>query len=106
MNFLYVGYYVEDSILYEIQKRKINNISVARQNFEFNLLNNMKSALNSEDTIDYITYVPTDDNLVIPEFTELNGEKIHHIAINKKSPKSLLKSGRKFIKLKSLRLKS
>lgn len=98
MNFLYVGYYVEDSILYEIQKRKINNMSVARQNFEFNLLNNMKSALNSEDTIDYITYVPTDDNLVIPEFTELNGEKIHHIAINKKSPKSLLKSGRKFSK--------
>ena len=39
MRYLYVGYYVDEVIFNKIVEKKINNMSVARQKFEYNLIN-------------------------------------------------------------------
>lgn len=96
MHFLYVGYYVDDRILYEIQKRKINNMSVARQNFERNLLNNLVDACAEGDAIDFVSYVPVDSVFSVPEFSYLKNARIRHIPINKKSLFSMLKAMKSF----------
>ncbi len=91
---LYIGYYTDDSILYEIQKRKINNMSVARQNFEKNLL----SALINEygDNIDVLTYVPVKYGFELPCESVLCEKKVRHIGIDKSSPASMLKASKEF----------
>ena len=91
---LYVGYYTDDQIMYEIQKRKINNMSVARQKFETNMLNSMIEK--RRDSIDIITYVPTDGNFKIPDYSILNETQINHIGINRSSVNSLLSAKQKF----------
>lgn len=98
MHYLYVGYYVDDDTFYAIQNKGINNMSVARQKFEYNLLTGLPAALKPEDTIDFVTYVPTDGVLEIPEYSELNGSRIYHIPINKKDSASLMQAFKHFLR--------
>ena len=103
MHFLYVGYYVDDSVFYEILNRKINNMSVARQKFEYNLLSHLGTAIAEGDTIDYISYVPTKDGFEIPEYSMIGDAKMYHIPINKSNVDSMHEASRRFSRyLKSL----
>jgi len=95
MHFLYVGYYVDDSVFYEILNRKINNMSVARQKFEYNLLAHIGNHTEG-DTVDYISYVPTKEGFAIPEYSTIGDAKIYHIPINKGKASSLYSAMRRF----------
>lgn len=102
MHFLYVGYYVDDAVFYEILKRKINNMSVARQKFEYNLLSHLEN-FTEGDTVDYISYVPTADGFTVPEYSTIGNAKINHIPINRKNMSDTLSAMKRFSQyLKSL----
>ena len=87
MHYLYVGYYVEDQTFTEILNRKINNMSVARQKFEYNVIRGMHEQLG--DNVSFVSYVPTDGNLKIPDTSVVQGASVTHIAINKSSAVSI-----------------
>ncbi len=87
MHYLYVGYYVEDNIFTEILNRKINNMSVARQKFEYNIIRGLHKQLGK--AVSFISYVPTDGNLVIPPSSVVDGATVSHIAMQKGSAVSL-----------------
>lgn len=91
---LYIGYYTDDRVFYEILSRKINNMSIARQNFETNLLRSMIKLRGDE--IDFLTYAPTDGIYQVPLHSVLCGQTIRHIPINKKSAVSLNGARRQF----------
>ncbi len=93
---LYIGYYTDDSILYEIQKRKINNMSIARQNFEKNLLSELIKK--HGDNLDILTYAPVKGGYELPQESVLCGKTIRHIGIKKSSPISMLKAKKEFRK--------
>lgn len=99
MRFLYIGYYVEDSVFNEIDNKKINDMSPARQKFEFNLLKGLKEMLG--DMLDVVTYVPSASGISIPDYTMLHGISIKHIQIEKKSLLSMIKAKEQFSKLMS-----
>lgn len=94
MHYLFVGYYVEQEIFEEILKRKINNMSMARQKFEYNLIKGLYEHLGDE--IDFISYVPTNNDLQIPFHSYVNGAYVRHIAIKRSSVTSAIRAGRKF----------
>lgn len=94
MHCLFVGYYVDEAIFNQILERKINNMSVARQKFEYNLIRGLYEKLGSN--IDFVSYVPTDKSLEIHEKSSILGAEIYHIAIEKGNVKSVLKAQKKF----------
>lgn len=94
MHYLFVGYYVGQEIFEEILKRKINNMSVARQKFEYNLIKGMYEHLG--DQIDFISYVPTNNHLKIPSYSYIKKACVRHIAIKKSSITSAIRAGREF----------
>lgn len=94
-NILYIGYYSDDKIVYDILSKKINNMSIARQNFEKKLLT---SFIEKDSQIDIVSYVPTDGKYVVPEFSVLNGKKILHFPIKKNSFKSIISAYKAFNK--------
>ena len=96
MHYLFVGYYVDESIFELILREKINNMSVARQKFEYNLIRGLYAQLG--DNIDFISYVPTNGDLYIPNQSDVEGAKIKHIAIKKNSTESLRLAGKRFEK--------
>ena len=49
MHILYIGYYTSDELLYEMQRRGINNMSVARQKYETNLLTGLTKKLGENE---------------------------------------------------------
>lgn len=101
MHCLFVGYYVDDSIFNQILERKINNMSVARQKFEFNLIRGLYEKLGGN--IDFVSYVPTDASLEIPENSFVAGAEVRHIALQKGSVQSMLEARKAFeVYLKSL----
>lgn len=95
MQILYIGYYTSDDLLYEIQNRGINNMSVARQMFETNLINGMIEESDSAD-IHFVSYVPVDDEFIAPAYSEISGVKVYHIPINRRSVLSIAKAERLF----------
>lgn len=94
MHCLFVGYYVDDSIFNQILERKINNMSVARQKFEYNLIRGLHDQLG--DKVSFVSYVPTDDSLHIPEKSCVAGVEIHHIALRKGNVQSMLEARKSF----------
>lgn len=94
MHYLFVGYYVDQSTFEKILERKINNMSVARQKFEYNLIKGLYEHLGNQ--IDFISYVPTDNHLQIPFYSYVNRACVKHIAIKKSSLASAIRAGRKF----------
>lgn len=97
MYYLYIGYYVDNQSFDLILKEKINNMSPARQKFEFNIIRGLSESLG--DNIDYVSYVPTNGKIVLPRQSELFGAKIDHIHINKESYKSLYAAEKEFMAL-------
>ena len=95
MSILYIGYYTSEELLYEIQRRKINNMSVARQKYEENLLSGIIKD-NKYDDIRIVSYVPTDGEISIPDGSKLAGKKVVHFPINRHSVKSVLKARKAF----------
>lgn len=87
MYYLYVGYYVNENTFAEILRNKINNMSVARQKFEYNIIRGLHRQLG--DHVNFISYVPTDGSLTIPKSSEVEGATINHIAIKKNSVGSI-----------------
>ena len=57
MHYLFVGYYINETIFEKITQNRINNMSVARQKFEYNLIRGLYAQLGSD--IDFVSYVPT-----------------------------------------------
>lgn len=101
MHCLFVGYYVNDSIFNQILERKINNMSVARQKFEFNLIRGLYEKMG--DNIHFVSYVPTDASLKIPESSLVAGARVHHIALQKGNVQSMLAARKSFeVYLKNL----
>lgn len=96
MHILYVGYYVEDSTFSEIVNRKINNMSVARQKFEYNIIRGLHEQLG--ENVSFISYVPTDGKLMIPPSSIVDNATITHLAIQKGSVGSVLAAYTKFRK--------
>lgn len=94
MHCLFVGYYVNDSIFNQILERKINNMSVARQKFEYNLIRGLHEQLG--DRVSFISYVPTDESLKIPEKSLAAGAEVHHIALRKGNVQSMLEARKSF----------
>ena len=87
MHYLYVGYYVEDNTFTEILNRKINNMSVARQKFEYNIIRGLHEQLG--ENVSFISYVPTDGSVSIPKSSEVEGAIVTHITIQKSSAGSI-----------------
>lgn len=101
MHCLFVGYYVDDSVFNQILERKINNMSVARQKFEYNLIRGLHEQLGGR--VSFVSYVPTDSSLSIPEKSFVAGAEIHHIALQKGNVQSMLEARKSFeVYLKSL----
>lgn len=96
MRYLYVGYYVDEVIFNKIVEKKINNMSVARQKFEYNLIRGLNEQLGSD--IDFVSYVPTNSELNIPNRSSIEEASIRHIPIEKGSIKSIFLAGKKFEK--------
>ncbi len=96
MNYLYVGYYVDEKTFNQIIEKKINNMSVARQKFEYNLICGLSDHL--RENLSVITYVPTNDKFKIPDSSTIGNTKIRHISINKKSFGSMLNAMSEFEK--------
>lgn len=94
MHCLFVGYYVDGSIFNQILERKIHSMSVARQKFEYNLIRGLHEQLG--DKVSFVSYVPTDNSLHIPEKSCAAGAEIHHIALQKGNVQSMLKARRSF----------
>lgn len=94
IHYLFVGYYVEQKTFDKILNNQINNMSVARQNFEYNLIKGLSEVL--ADNIDFVSYVPTDGTIKIPSFSLIENTKINHIDINKKDFKSMRVAAAKF----------
>lgn len=94
MHYLFIGYYVDEKIFDLILEKKINNMSVARQKFEYNLIRGLSSQLG--ENIDFVSYVPTDGNLDIPKQSYIGDAKIEHIPIEKGKLKSIFYAGKKF----------
>ena len=95
MSILYIGYYTSEELLYEIQRRKINNMSVARQKYEENLLSGIIKD-NKYDDIRIVSYVPTDGTIPIPNSSELAGKKVLHFPINRRNFWSVLMARKSF----------
>lgn len=96
MHYLFVGYYVDEKTFEQILKKKINNMSVARQKFEYNLIRGLYAQL--EGNIDFISYVPTNSELYIPNQSNIEEASIKHIPIEKNSIKSVVSAGKRFEK--------
>lgn len=88
MHFLYIGYYVNSTALNDILSKKVNNMSVARQRFEFNLIRGLHKCL--DKSIDFISYVPVDSTISLPEFSKIDDATIRHIPIERASIKSII----------------
>lgn len=101
MHCLFVGYYVDDTVFNQILERKINNMSVARQKFEYNLIRGLHEQLGGK--VSFVSYVPTDSSLSIPEKSFVAGAEIHHIALQKGNVQSMLVARKAFeVYLKNL----
>ena len=96
MHYLFVGYYVDETTFETILKEKINNMSVARQKFEYNLIRGLHTQLG--ENIDFISYVPTNSKLQIPNQSYIENARIKHIPIEKDSAKSVIMAGKRFEK--------
>lgn len=96
MHYLFVGYYVDEKTFEQILKKKINNMSVARQKFEYNLIRGLYAQLGGD--IDFISYVPTNNKLQIPNQSYIENAQIKHIPIEKGNIKSVFFAGKKFEK--------
>lgn len=96
MRYLYIGYYVEEGAFDLICREKINNMSAARQKFESNLIHGLYEHLG--DQIDFISYVPTNDAIQLPQKSDIHGATVKHFFINKAHAKSVLKTEREFKK--------
>lgn len=94
MHYLFVGYYVNDNIFNQILDRKINNMSVARQKFEYNLIRGLFEKLGKD--VDFVSYVPTDQSLVIPEKSIVSGAEVRHIPLQKDNVHSMLHAQKLF----------
>ena len=94
MHILYIGYYVNQTIFTEILAKKVNNMSVARQKFECNLIKGLYE--NLDKNIRFISYVPVDKTISLPTFSEINEIKVDHIPIEKGNIKSILSASKKF----------
>lgn len=94
MHYLFVGYYVDEKTFEQISKKKINNMSVARQKFEYNLIRGLYAQLGGN--IDFISYVPTNSELHIPNQSCVGEANIKHIPIEKDSIKSVFLVGKRF----------
>lgn len=94
MHYLFIGYYVDEETFGKILDREINNMSVARQKFEYNLIRGLYEQLGEQ--VDFISYVPTDKSLNIPAQSEVGDAVIKHIAIKKDNLKSLFNAKRQF----------
>lgn len=94
MHILYVGYYVNQNIFDEILAKNINRMSVARQKFEINLIKGLHQCL--DKNIDFISYVPVNQTISLPEFSKIGEAKINHIPIEKGNIKSMLSASKKF----------
>lgn len=107
MNILYIGYYTSDALLHEIQERKINNMSIARQKFEENLLSGLIEELRDCDNLFLVSYVPVDNHLHIPDYSLISNKKVKHIPINRKKIQSWISAKKTFSRyLKSLNISS
>lgn len=96
MHYLFVGYYVDEITFEIILKEKINNMSVARQKFEYNLIRGLHAHLG--ENIDFISYVPTNKEVQIPDQSCIENATIKHISIEKGSTKSAIMAGKSFEK--------
>lgn len=94
MHCLFVGYYVDDSIFNQILERKINNMSFARQKFEYNLIRGLHEQLGGR--VSFVSYVPTDNSLEILEKSLVAGAEVHHIALRKGDVQSMLEARKAF----------
>lgn len=94
MHTLYIGYITSNDIIHIIQERKINNMSIARQRFEENLLPALSKYC--EGDISFVSYVPIDESLSLPEEYCFDGVRVHQIGINRKKPSSWKKAMRDF----------
>lgn len=95
MHLLYIGYYTSDELLYEIQKQGINNMSVARQKYETNLLTGLLQD-NCIDDIHLVSYVPVREGFVIPHYSDICGHRVEHFAINRHSLRSMIRAKKEF----------
>lgn len=96
MHYLFVGYYVGEEIFRQILDDKINNMSVARQKFEYSLIHGLYDQL--QDHISFISYVPTNDELKIPDKSFVGDAAVSHIAIQKNRLNSILRARKAFDK--------
>lgn len=94
MHYLFVGYYVDEETFNLIVERKINNMSVARQKFEFNLIRGLYAQLG--DNIDFVSYVPTNKDLYIPAQSFVGDTVVKHFAIERESIISVVSAGKAF----------
>ncbi len=94
MHYLFVGYYVDEMTFELILKEKINNMSVARQKFEYNLIRGLHAQLG--ENIDFISYVPTNGRLQIPTQSYIENAKVKHLPIEKSSARSAILAGKIF----------
>lgn len=94
MHYLFVGYYVDEKTFTTISEKNINNMSDARQRFEYNLIKGLHEQLG--DQIDFISYVPTSKELHIPPQSCIEGAVIKHIPIQKDSIQSIISAGEQF----------
>ena len=83
MHYLYVGYYVDNNTFTEILNQNINNMSMARQKFEYNIIRGLHEQLGN--CVSFVSYVPTDGTISIPQSSEVEGAVVTHIAIQKSS---------------------
>lgn len=96
MNFLYIGYYVDSTVLNDILSKNINNMSFARQNLEFYLIKGLHKYLNKN--IDFVSYVPINKAFSLPEFSQIDDATIKHIPIEKDNIQSMLSASKNFKK--------
>lgn len=94
MHYLYVGYYVDDQTFNTILSKRVNNMSPARQKFEYNLIKGLFELLHQE--IDFVSYVPTDGKVFVPNESHIGDAVIKHFAINKSSGASMVDAEKDF----------
>ena len=97
MRFLYIGYYTNELIFNDILNKKINNMSPARQKFEYNLIKGLFIECGTD--IQFYSYVPTDRYLKIPKSVFIENIKINQIAIQKNRIRSMLSASWEFTKI-------
>lgn len=93
MQYLYIGYYVNEEAFDLILKKKINNMSFARQKFEINIMRGLFERLGKK--INFLSYVPIDNSIKLSEKSILDNIIIEHIFINKKNIISMLEAREK-----------